>query len=158
MLITKIFYDKIWWNFDRFNSGFTFHRQWFLHFLMNRGLIVRQRRRLPVGSVLESQRAAIYVEPYSERSWWLVSNTDPGDNAATEKTRALVLDFIVDFTQRHGSINCIELLGYDLSDPGRYEKTRSGGLFFTKCPELVLDAACILERFLWYRKPVKCDK
>lgn len=47
---------------------------------------------------------------------------DPGDNAATEKTRAMVQNLLVEFTQCHGSINCTELLGYDLSDPGKYEK------------------------------------
>lgn len=47
---------------------------------------------------------------------------DPGDNAATEKTRAMVQNLLVEFTQCQGSINCTELLGYDLSDPGKYEK------------------------------------
>ena len=45
--------------------------------------------------------------------------TKRGDDAATEKTRALVRKFIHEFTQRNGSINCTELLGYNLSKPGR---------------------------------------
>lgn len=42
-----------------------------------------------------------------------------GDAAATEKTRALVREFIREFTARNGSVNCTELLGYNLTHPGR---------------------------------------
>lgn len=71
-----------------------------------------------------------------------------GDDAATEKTRGLVREFIREFTVRHGSVNCTELLGYNLSDPEDYEKARVSRLFVTKCPELVRDAASILEKIL----------
>ena len=71
-----------------------------------------------------------------------------GDDAATEKTRGLVREFIREFTARHGSVNCTELLGYNLSDPEDYEKARVSRLFVTKCPELVRDAASILEKIL----------
>ncbi len=74
--------------------------------------------------------------------------TKPGDDTATEKTRALVRQFMKEFTARHGSVNCTELLGYDLSDPEDYEKARMCALFVTKCPELVRDAAAILEKIL----------
>jgi len=74
--------------------------------------------------------------------------TRPGDDAATEKTRALVRDFIQEFTVRHGSVNCTELLGFNLSNPGEYEKARESRLFVTKCPELVRDAAAILGKIL----------
>lgn len=71
-----------------------------------------------------------------------------GDNAATEKTRALVREFLQEFTARHGSVNCTDLLGYNLSDPVEYEKAREMKLFTMKCPELVRDAAAILEKKL----------
>ena len=71
-----------------------------------------------------------------------------GDDAATEKTRGLVREFIREFTVHHGSVNCTELLGYNLSDPEDYEKARVSRLFVTKCPELVRDAASILEKIL----------
>ena len=71
-----------------------------------------------------------------------------GDDAATEKTRGLVRKFIREFTVHHGSVNCTELLGYNLSDPEDYEKARVSRLFVTKCPELVRDAASILEKIL----------
>jgi C_GCAxxG_C_C family probable redox protein len=71
-----------------------------------------------------------------------------GDDAATEKTRALVREFMKQFTARHGSVNCTDLLGYNLSDPEEYEMARESKLFVTKCPELVRDAAAILEKIL----------
>lgn len=74
--------------------------------------------------------------------------TKQGDEAATEKTRALVREFMHEFTQRHGSVYCTELLGYNLSKPDEYEKARDSELFVTKCPELVGDAAAILEKIL----------
>ena len=74
--------------------------------------------------------------------------TEDGDDAATGKTRALVREFLQEFTARHGSVNCTELLGYNLSDPAEYEKARGMKLFTTKCPELVRDAAAILEKKL----------
>jgi C_GCAxxG_C_C family probable redox protein len=74
--------------------------------------------------------------------------TETGDDAATDKTRSLAQEFIREFTRRHGSVNCTELLGYDLSDPTEYEKARGKKLFVTKCPELVRDAAAILEKIL----------
>ena len=74
--------------------------------------------------------------------------SDVGDEAATEKTRALVREFIGEFSKKNGSINCTELLGFDLSDPEGFEEARKSGLFMTKCPALVRDAAEILEKIL----------
>jgi C_GCAxxG_C_C family probable redox protein len=74
--------------------------------------------------------------------------TDVGDDAATDKTRALVRQFIQEFTAKNGSVNCTDLLGYDLSDPGSYDAARDSGIFTTKCPALVRDAADILEKIL----------
>jgi C_GCAxxG_C_C family probable redox protein len=74
--------------------------------------------------------------------------TKRGDDAATEKTRAMVRKFIHEFTQRNGSINCTELLGYNLSKPEEYEKARENKLFVTKCPDLVGSTVLILEKIL----------
>ena len=74
--------------------------------------------------------------------------TIQGDDAATDKTRALVRVFMQEFRQRHGSVNCTELLGYNLSNPDEYEMARHNKLFVTKCPELVGDATAILEKIL----------
>jgi len=74
--------------------------------------------------------------------------TKQGDDAATEKTRALVREFMQEFTERHGSVNCTELLGYNLSNPEEYEKARDSKLFVTKCQGLVGDATAILEKIV----------
>jgi len=74
--------------------------------------------------------------------------TKTGDDAASEKTRLLTRQFIQEFSRKHGSVHCTELLGYDLSNPEDYEKARACGLFFTQCPNLVQDAVVILEKIL----------
>jgi C_GCAxxG_C_C family probable redox protein len=74
--------------------------------------------------------------------------TMQGDDAATEKTRALVQKFLQEFKKRHGSVNCTELLGYNLGKPEEFAQARDNKQFVTKCPELVGDAAAILEQIL----------
>ncbi len=76
-----------------------------------------------------------------------------GDDAATEKTRALVRRFIREFEEKNGSLNCTELLGYNLSIPEEYAAAAKSGIFIEKCPALVRDAAEILEKIL----PAKGD-
>jgi C_GCAxxG_C_C family probable redox protein len=71
-----------------------------------------------------------------------------GDDAATEKTRDTVRKFLQEFQERNGSINCTELLGFDLSNADELSQARETGLFKTKCPALVRDAAEILETIL----------
>ncbi|MCQ1538170.1 C_GCAxxG_C_C family protein [Methanocalculus taiwanensis] len=73
---------------------------------------------------------------------------EEGDNAANEKTRALVRQFIDEFCEKNGSINCSELLGYNLGSQDEYEQARAENLFATKCPQYVRDAALILEQIL----------
>jgi C_GCAxxG_C_C family probable redox protein len=73
---------------------------------------------------------------------------ETGDDAATEKTRALTRRFIAEFTRKNGSVNCTDLLGCDLSNPDDYARARDTELFITKCPLLVRDAADIVEKIL----------
>ena len=74
--------------------------------------------------------------------------TKRGDDAATEKTRALTRQLIQEFAAKNGSVNCTELLGYNLSKVDEYEAAGRENLFKTKCPEYVRDAAAILEKIL----------
>jgi C_GCAxxG_C_C family probable redox protein len=71
-----------------------------------------------------------------------------GDDAATQKTRALVRQFLDAFIQKNGSVNCTELLGYNLNIPEEYAQARDEEIFVTKCPLLVRDAADNLEKIL----------
>jgi C_GCAxxG_C_C family probable redox protein len=73
---------------------------------------------------------------------------EQGDDAATEKTRALTRRFIQEFTQKNGSVNCTELLGYNLKNQDEYDAAAKANLFRTRCPEYVKDAVCILEKIL----------
>jgi len=74
--------------------------------------------------------------------------TEAEDDAATEKTRALVRQFIHEFTEKNGSVNCTELLGYNLNIPEEFVEARDNRLFVTKCTALVQDAVDILEKIL----------
>ncbi len=74
-------------------------------------------------------------------------STEDGD-PAREKTYSLVQQFIADFLARNGSIQCRDLLGYDLSVPAEFESARNANLFRTKCPCLTRHAVEILERIL----------
>jgi C_GCAxxG_C_C family probable redox protein len=68
-----------------------------------------------------------------------------------DKTRALMNDFSKKFKELHGSILCTELVGYDLSKPEEAAKARESGVFSTRCPNFVRDAAKIVESLLQTR-------
>ena len=72
-------------------------------------------------------------------------NTDPDDMNTKKKVFAATQKFIVEFMDRHGTINCTELLGYDLSDPEQLFRARKNGVTKEKCPVFIRDAAKILE-------------
>ena len=73
------------------------------------------------------------------------------DEESREKTYKLVKEFIDRFTALHGSIECRELIGYDLSDSGELKLARESGVFQNKCPGFVYDSARILEDVLHLR-------
>ncbi|WP_440949696.1 C-GCAxxG-C-C family protein [Methanosphaerula subterraneus] len=70
------------------------------------------------------------------------------DNAAREKTYALVQQFIRDYTTKNGSITCPDLLGYDMADPMQFKEAREKKVAARICPGLVEDAVIVLERIL----------
>jgi C_GCAxxG_C_C family probable redox protein len=65
-----------------------------------------------------------------------------------DKTYALMIDFNREFKKLHGSLNCTELLKYDLSKPEELIKARDAGVFVSKCPVFVRDAVAIAEKLL----------
>jgi C_GCAxxG_C_C family probable redox protein len=67
---------------------------------------------------------------------------------SVDKTYALVKEFDRQFTALHGTVNCSELLGYDLSKPEKVLEAREKGLFTTMCPGFVADAVKIAEDLL----------
>lgn len=74
--------------------------------------------------------------------------TRPEDNAAREKTYALVKEFAVRFKARRDSIVCRELIGCDLSTEEGYACAKEKRVFQELCPQFVRDAVQILEEIL----------
>jgi C_GCAxxG_C_C family probable redox protein len=75
-----------------------------------------------------------------------VSKDNP--RQSMDKVNALIAEFNRKFKELHGALNCTELLGYDLSKQEEATKAREAGLFATKCPDFVRDAAQIVESLL----------
>ncbi len=65
------------------------------------------------------------------------------DTNAKEKTYAMVADFLQRFKRLHGSIECTDLVGYNLSDPRQHAEAKK--VVPTRCPMFVSDAVTLLE-------------
>ena len=74
--------------------------------------------------------------------------TDVNDEESRQETHELVKKFIEKFTEVHGSVECRELIGYDLSNPTEFESARESAVIENKCRGFVYDAARILEDVL----------
>jgi C_GCAxxG_C_C family probable redox protein len=70
------------------------------------------------------------------------------DNESKENTYKKVKQYIDDFTQKHGSVKCIELLGYNISKKDELLKAREAGVFKSVCSTLVKDSVEIMEKYL----------
>lgn len=70
------------------------------------------------------------------------------DEAARNKTYALIQEFDRRFKARHGSVNCTELIGCFLGDPAQYQQAASEGRFRTVCVDLVRSAAEIAQELI----------
>jgi C_GCAxxG_C_C family probable redox protein len=70
------------------------------------------------------------------------------DEESRLRTYTLVKEFVNRFTELYGSIECRELIGYDLSDSAGLRLARESGVFQSKCPGFVYDSARILEDIL----------
>ena len=76
---------------------------------------------------------------------------DLADEESRRQTYTLVNEFVDRFTALHGSIECRELIGYNLSNSGELRSAINSGVFQDKCPGFVYDSACILED-IFYQK------
>ena len=75
-------------------------------------------------------------------------STLSSDDAARFYTYQRVQELIRRFKEIHGSIQCPDLLGYNLSDPQQLQTVFEKGLFTQVCPIFVRDAAQILVEML----------
>ena len=71
-------------------------------------------------------------------------NATAQDKAAKEKTYQKVREFVARFKARNGAVVCRDLLGSDISTPDGLQMATQQGLFATRCPTFVRDAAQIL--------------
>lgn len=70
------------------------------------------------------------------------------DNEARETSYRLDKEYAKRFKAINGSVNCTELLGYDISTEEGLISAREAGVFKTVCPKLVKDSAQIVEELL----------
>ena len=75
------------------------------------------------------------------------------DDSARFYTYQRVQELIHRFIEIHGSIQCPDLLGYNLSDFQQLQTVIEKGLFIQLCPGLVRDAAQILVEMLGTATP-----
>ena len=73
---------------------------------------------------------------------------DPTATATKVRTYGLVQSFVEQFTARHGSTLCRELLGCEIGTPEGHAEAVQRGLFESKCPGFVEDAIDIVEEML----------
>ena len=73
---------------------------------------------------------------------------DPADQAAKEKTYAVVQAFAQQFKERFGGLDCRDLLGVDLSTPEGFAFAREQGLFTQRCALFIEAATEILDERL----------
>lgn len=72
----------------------------------------------------------------------------PGDREGKELCYTSVREFLRRFGECHGSVDCTDLVGFDLSDPRGLDAARVAGVFSEKCTLYVRDAVEILEDLL----------
>ncbi len=65
------------------------------------------------------------------------------DSDAKETTYAMVADFLQRFRKLHGSLDCTDLIGYNLSDPRQHAQAKK--VVPVRCPMFVSDAVTLLE-------------
>jgi C_GCAxxG_C_C family probable redox protein len=70
------------------------------------------------------------------------------DNEAKDKTYKLVKKYTDNFKKEFGSINCTELLKYDISKEEQLLKARDSGIFKELCPLLVKKSVELVEKIL----------
>ena len=77
-----------------------------------------------------------------------------GKETYRDKIYGLTQELLEKFRDKQGTIMCKELIGFDPSKPDELSEARKVGVFTTKCPVLVFQAAEILEEIL-KEKPQK---
>jgi len=72
----------------------------------------------------------------------------PDDNEARDRTYAKIQEFARRFKAEFGSVNCTELIGYDLTNKEEYKKAQEAEAFRHTCCRLVKKSVEIIEEIL----------
>jgi len=70
------------------------------------------------------------------------------DNESKEKTYKLANEYITNFKKEYGTINCRELIKYDLGNEEELIKARASGIFGELCPKLIKRSVELVEKIL----------
>jgi C_GCAxxG_C_C family probable redox protein len=68
------------------------------------------------------------------------------DPATRDKTFAKTLELLKEFKNLHGSVDCTDLLGYNLSDSQQLAEALNNKVMPMRCPALVMDAVKLVEK------------
>lgn len=71
-----------------------------------------------------------------------------GDNDAKDITYSLTRKFLEMFNEKHSSVKCTDLTGYNLSSEQELIKAREAGVFISVCPQLIKDAVEMVEKLI----------
>lgn len=71
-----------------------------------------------------------------------------GDAESKDRAYACVKRYTDAFKKEHGSIQCTDLIDFDLSDPEALAAARKAGVFQSVCPKLVASSVRIVESLL----------
>lgn len=136
---------------DTFMHGFTWSTSVFSAFSENLGLNAETAKKIacgPGGGVSHTGNICGAVTGAILAIGLKYGKSQEGDDASMEKTRELTNQLMNEFRRRHGSINCPELLGCDMSDPAQLAQAKKDELTRKRCPIFVRDASEILETIL----------
>lgn len=75
-------------------------------------------------------------------------NGKPEDFASKVLLSEKITYFHTEFLSRHKSLTCRELIGYDFSKKGEFEKAVQSGAIKEQCPLYVLSSLAILDEIL----------
>lgn len=68
--------------------------------------------------------------------------------ATKDETYRMAEKFVKRFQERHGTVLCRELIGYDVSTPEGLQSAREQKVFSSTCPVFVKDAAELVSEFM----------
>ena len=71
-------------------------------------------------------------------------HTSPNPEAKA-KTKQMIQKFNEKFTEKHGTLICKRLAGYDISTPEGASAAHEEGVFSSKCPEFIKTSCKIIE-------------